>query len=117
MDRDGDWDGVTVSGFVAPGDGRPTDGARCQAARACAGALAARARRRRWRCVMATFRPRRSVANALVAQNGVQATILAKHGMTGPLDLFENRHGLKSVFPGIDGWTRSPRRCRPTATS
>ena len=22
MDRDGDWDGVTVSGFVAPGDGR-----------------------------------------------------------------------------------------------
>ncbi len=36
----------------------------------------------------------------------MQATILAKHGMTGPLDLFENRHGLKSVFPGID-WMES----------
>jgi 2-methylcitrate dehydratase len=44
----------------------------------------------------------KNVANALVAQNGVQATILAKHGMTGPLDLFENKHGLKSVFPGIN---------------
>ena len=44
----------------------------------------------------------KSVANALVAQNGMQATILAKHGMTGPLDLFENQHGLKSVFPGIN---------------
>src|SRR5258708_6025243 len=44
----------------------------------------------------------KSVANALVAQNGMQATILAKHGMTGPLDLFENQHGLKSVFPGLN---------------
>src|SRR5207237_4842227 len=44
----------------------------------------------------------KSVANALVAQNGIQATILAKHGLTGPLDLFENEHGLKSVFPGLN---------------
>jgi 2-methylcitrate dehydratase len=43
----------------------------------------------------------KSVANSLVAQNGMQATILAKHGLTGPLDLFENRNGLKSIFPGI----------------
>ena len=48
----------------------------------------------------------KNVANALVAQNGVQATILAQYGMTGPLDLFENRHGLKSVFPGIN-WMES----------
>ena len=45
----------------------------------------------------------KNVANALVAQNGMQATILAKHGMTGPLDLFENPHGLKSVFPESSG--------------
>jgi 2-methylcitrate dehydratase len=44
----------------------------------------------------------KNIANALVAQNGMQATILAKHGMTGPLDLFENKHGLKSVFPGLN---------------
>ena len=51
----------------------------------------------------------KSVANALVAQNGVQATILAKHGMTGPLDLFENKHGLASrYFPNIDGGATAP---------
>src|SRR5207237_8425318 len=44
----------------------------------------------------------KSVANALVAQNAMQATILSKHGLTGPLDLFENRYGLKTVFPGIN---------------
>ena len=48
------------------------------------------------------------MANALVAQNGVQATILAKHGMTGPLDLFENKHGLQSIFPNIDGALFAP---------
>ena len=42
----------------------------------------------------------KSVANALVAQNGVQATISAQHGVTGPLDLFENPHGVRAVFPG-----------------
>jgi 2-methylcitrate dehydratase len=44
----------------------------------------------------------KNVANALVAQNGIQAAILARHGLTGPLDLFENRHGLKFLFPGIN---------------
>ena len=41
----------------------------------------------------------KSVANALIAQNAMQATLLAQHGMTGPLDLFENPHGLGSLFP------------------
>jgi len=40
----------------------------------------------------------KSIANALVAQNGVQATLLAAQGVTGPLDLFEAKRGLKAVF-------------------
>ena len=39
MDRDGDWDGVTVSGFVAPAIAGRLMGLDAQAARACAGAL------------------------------------------------------------------------------
>ena len=50
----------------------------------------------------------KSVANALIAQNGMQATLLAKHGMTGPLDLFENPHGLGSLFPALDGSLTAP---------
>ena len=50
----------------------------------------------------------KSVANALIAQNGMQATLLAKHGMTGPLDLFENPHGLGSMFPTLDGSLTAP---------
>ena len=44
----------------------------------------------------------KSFANALVAQNGMQATLLARHGVTGPLDLFENPVGLASVFSQSD---------------
>src|SRR2546423_3101456 len=40
----------------------------------------------------------KSIANALVAQNGVQAALLAQHGITGPLDLFENPRGMREVF-------------------
>jgi 2-methylcitrate dehydratase len=101
MDRDGDWDGVTVSGFVAPGmAGRLMGlGAReLGQALALSGARSITPLAVRQGDISAA----KSVANALVAQNGMQATILAKHGLTGPLDLFENPHGLKSVFPGIN---------------
>ena len=101
MDRDGDWDGVTVSGFAAPGiAGRLVGlgaGPLAQAL-ALSGARAITPLAVRQGDISAA----KSVANALVAQNGMQATILAKHGLTGPLDLFENPHGLKSVFPGIN---------------
>jgi len=50
----------------------------------------------------------KSVANALVAQNGMQATLLARHGVTGPLDLFENPHGLGALFPHLDGSLTAP---------
>ncbi|HEY7298972.1 MAG TPA: MmgE/PrpD family protein [Xanthobacteraceae bacterium] len=101
MDRDGDWDGVTVSGFAAPAmSGRLLGlGSReLGHAIALSGARAITPLAVRQGDISAA----KSVANALVAQNGIQATILAKHGLTGPLDLFENPHGLKSVFPGIN---------------
>ena len=41
----------------------------------------------------------KNIANALIAQNGMQATLLAEQGVTGPLDLFEAERGLKAVFP------------------
>jgi 2-methylcitrate dehydratase len=105
MDRDGDWDGVTVSGFVAPamaGRLMGLDLNQLGHALALSGARAITPLAVRHGDISGA----KNVANALVAQNGVQATILAKYGMTGPLDLFENRHGLKSVFPGIN-WMES----------
>jgi 2-methylcitrate dehydratase len=105
MDRDGDWDGVTVSGFVAPAmAGRllGLDVNQLGQALALSGARAITPLAVRHGDISGA----KNVANALVAQSGVQATILAKYGMTGPLDLFENRHGLKSIFPGIN-WMES----------
>ncbi len=101
MDRNSDWDGVTVSGFVAPAmAGRLMGLTREQLAQATAlsGARAVTPAAVRQGDISAA----KSVANALVAQNGMQATILARHGLTGPLDLFENQYGLKTVFPGIN---------------
>src|SRR5882757_4969640 len=105
MDRDGDWDGVTVSGFVAPaiaGRLMGLDVRQLANALALSGARAITPLAVRHGDISGA----KNVANALVAQNGVQATILAQYGMTGPLDLFENQHGLKSVFPGIN-WMES----------
>src|SRR5262249_18079039 len=101
MDHDGDWDGVTVSGFVAPAMAGRLMGLSLRQlgqALALSGARAITPLAVRHGDISGA----KNVANALVAQNGMQATILAKHGMTGPLDLFENPHGLKSVFPGIN---------------
>jgi 2-methylcitrate dehydratase len=101
MDRNSDWDGVTVSGFVAPamaGRLMGLDYQQLANALALSGARAVTPAAVRQGDISAA----KSVANALVAQNGMQATILAKHGLTGPLDLFENQFGLKSVFPGLN---------------
>jgi 2-methylcitrate dehydratase len=101
MDRDSNWDGATVSGFAAPAMAGRLWGLD---ARALANALALSAARAITPIAVrqGDISGAKNVANALVAQNGVQATILARHGMTGPLDLFENTHGIKSVFPGIN---------------
>src|SRR4029077_866564 len=89
MDRDSDWDGVTVSGFAAPamaGRLMGLDPMKLAQALALSGARAITPLAVR----QGEISGAKNVANALVAQSGVQSTILAKYGMTGPLDLFEN---------------------------
>src|SRR5437660_2347914 len=101
MERDGDWDGLTVSGFAAPAmAGRllGLDRAQLANALALAGARAVTPLAVRQGDISAA----KSVANALVAQSAMQLTTMAQHGLTGPLDLFENPAGLKSIFPGVD---------------
>jgi 2-methylcitrate dehydratase len=107
MDRSSDWDGIVVSGFAAP----------AMAARligldrlALANALALSGARAPTPLVVrhGAISAAKSVGNALVAQNGMQATLLAKHGMTGPLDLFENPHGLGALFPGLGASLTAP---------
>jgi len=97
MERDSAWDGVTVSGLVAPAmAGRLMGLDRHHLAHAIAlsGARAATSTAVRFGDISAA----KSIANALVAQNGVQATLLAERGITGPLDLFENPRGMREVF-------------------
>jgi 2-methylcitrate dehydratase len=97
MERDSAWDGVTVSGLAAPAmAGRLMRLDRRQLAHAIAlsGARAATSTAVRFGDISAA----KSIANALVAQNGVQAALLAQHGITGPLDLFENPRGMREVF-------------------
>jgi len=97
MERDSAWDGVTVSGLAAPamagrlmglGRGRLAHAIALSAARAATSTAV------RFGDISAA----KSIANALVAQNGVQAALLAERGITGPLDLFENPRGIREVF-------------------
>jgi 2-methylcitrate dehydratase len=100
MQRDSDWDGIMVSGFAAPAMAARLMGLdRLTLANALAlsGARAPTPLVVRHGAISAA----KSVANALVAQSAMQATLMAKHGITGPLDLFENPHGLGGMFPGL----------------
>jgi 2-methylcitrate dehydratase len=97
MEHDSAWDGVTVSGLAAPamaGRLMGLDHGRLAHAIALSAARAATSTAVRFGDISAA----KSIANALVAQNGVQAALLAEHGITGPLDLFENPRGMREVF-------------------
>ena len=97
MERDSAWDGVTASGLVAPamaGRLMGLDAHRLAHAIALSGARAATSTAVRFGDISAA----KSIANALVAQNGVQAALLAEQGITGPLDLLENPRGMREVF-------------------
>jgi 2-methylcitrate dehydratase len=101
MDRKGPWDGVSVSGFVAPaiaGRLMGLDEDRLAHALALSGVRAAIPALVRRGDISAA----KSIANALVAQNGVEATLLAEQGVTGPLAIIEHERGLQSVFPKGD---------------
>ena len=98
MDRKSPWDGVSVSGAVAAvtvGRLMGLDHNRMSQAIAlalahCAGPAVVRS---------GDISAAKSIANALVAQSGVQAALLAAQGVTGPLEIFEHRRGLGSIFP------------------
>jgi 2-methylcitrate dehydratase len=98
MDADSVWDGITISGVVAPAvagwllrlpEGKLAHAIALGAARA-ATPVAVRE---------GGISAAKNIANALIAQNGMQATLLAQQGVTGPLDLFEAERGLRAVFP------------------
>jgi 2-methylcitrate dehydratase len=98
MDANSVWDGVTISGLVAPAVAGwlmrlPEDKLAHAVALGVARAATPVAVRE------GGISAAKNIANALIAQNGMQATLLAAQGVTGPLDLFEAERGLKAVFP------------------
>jgi 2-methylcitrate dehydratase len=99
--RDSGWDGVTISGLVAPamaGRLMRLDVGKLAQALALSSARAITPLAVRHGAISAA----KSFANALVAQNGMQAALLARHGVTGPLDLIESPYGLRPVFSNIE---------------
>jgi 2-methylcitrate dehydratase len=97
IERDSGWDGVTISGLVAPamaGRLMGLDTQRLAHALALGSARSPTPLAVRHGAISAA----KSFANALVAQNGMQAAMLARHGVTGPLDIMENPYGLRPVF-------------------
>jgi 2-methylcitrate dehydratase len=101
IDRGGPWDGVTASGLVAPAiAGWLMDLSEEQLAHALAlgAARAATPSIVRGGGISAA----KSLANALVAQAGVQAATLAAQGITGPLAILDDRRGLRDLFARAD---------------
>ncbi len=101
MQRGGAWDNVTVSGFAAPViAGRLLRLDAAQLANALSLSLSRAATSAMVR--VADVSSAKSLANPLVAQNAMQACILAKHGATGPMPLFEHERAMQSVFPHLE---------------
>ena len=97
MRADSPWDGIGISGLAAPAmAGRllGLDETKLAHAIALGAARAPTPVAVREGAISAA----KSIANALIAQSGMQAALLAAAGVTGPLDLFEAERGLKSVF-------------------
>lgn len=101
MERHSAWDGVSLSGIVAPVmAGRLMHLDRVTLAHAIALSVARAATSAAVRT--GDMSAAKSLANALVAQNAVQAALLARHGATGPLAVLDHRRGMQAVFPRFD---------------
>jgi 2-methylcitrate dehydratase len=101
MERRSAWDGASLSGIVAP----VMAGWLMRLDRgALAHAIALSLARSATSAVVRSgdMSAAKSLANALVAQNGVQAALLARHGVTGPLAVVDHPRGMKAVFPKLD---------------
>jgi 2-methylcitrate dehydratase len=101
MERRSAWDGTSLSGIVAP----VMAGWLMQLDRtAFAHAIALSVARAAISAVVRTgdLSAAKSLANALVAQNAVQAALLARQGVTGPLEIFEHPRGMRAIFPHFD---------------
>jgi 2-methylcitrate dehydratase len=101
MERHSAWDGVSLSGIVAPvmaGWLMHLDPSTLAHAIALSVARAATSAAVRTGDMSAA----KSLANALVAQNAVQAVLLARHGVTGPLAVLDHARGMQAVFPQFD---------------
>lgn len=98
IDYPGIWDGTTISGLVAPAMGGRLMGLNeTQLAHALAlGAARAPTPAAVRRIHVSSSK---SLANALVAQSGVLATLLAEQGATGPLTILSHKYGLRQLFP------------------
>ena len=97
MDPHSPWDGVSISGLAAPAMAArllrlPRE--RVAHAIALGAARAPTPVGVREGAISAA----KSIANALIAQNGMQAALLAAKGITGPLDLLEAECSLRLVF-------------------
>ena len=101
MDRHGRWDGVTVSGLVAPAmAGRLLGFGQETLAHALALGIARAATPRAVRA--GHISAAKNIANAQVAQTGLQAALLAQAGVTGPLDVLDQPEGMGDFFPEGD---------------
>lgn len=104
LSRDGGWDGVTISGLVAPamaGYLMGLDEERLAHAIALSVVRAPTSAAVRNGDISGA----KSIANALVAQNGVQAAQLAAAGVAGPISAFDQPRGLQGVFPHTERMT------------
>lgn len=97
MDRGGRWDGVTASGVVAPA---MAGWLMSLSGEQLAHALALGASRAATPSIVRSggISAAKSLANALVAQSGVQAALLAENGVTGPLAILDDPRGLRDIF-------------------
>jgi len=101
MERRSSWDGTSLSGIVAP----VMAGWLMRLEQpALAHAIALSLARSATSAIVryGEMSAAKSLANALVAQNGVQAALLARHGVTGPLEVMDHARGMKAVFPHLD---------------
>ena len=104
LERRSPWDGSSISGIVAPvmaGWLMRLDREALSHAVALSVARTATSAAVRWGEMSAA----KSLANALVAQNGAQAALLARHGVTGPRAVFDHPRGMQAVFPKLDAAT------------